>query len=144
MLTGWKVNIISKSKLQEKVKFAVENLLQLEKITEALAQVLVQSGVMSIIDLSASEPEEIQRILDIESEEAQTLIASAAEALENDAINNEPEEEDEIVSASAVPSARMGMIKDNGDSSDADADDSDKFSDAERRLREELAAFKLK
>ena len=144
MLTGWKVNIISKSKLQEKVKLAVENLLQLEKVTEAFAQVLVQSGVMSVIDLSASEAEEVQRILSVELEEAQTLIAAASEALENEAISNEPEEEDEIVSASAVPSARMGMIKDKVDSSDADAEDGDKFSDAERRLREELAAFKLK
>lgn len=141
MLTGWKVNIISKSKLQEKVKFAVENLVQLEGLTEAMAQMLVQSGVMSVIDLSAAEAEEVQKAIDFSIEEAQALIAVAGSAIENDEIENEPVEESEIISASAVPSQRMGMIKDNTQS---DADDADKFSDAEKRLREELAAFKLK
>ncbi|MDP7319888.1 MAG: transcription termination factor NusA [Bacteriovoracaceae bacterium] len=143
MLTGWKVNIISKIKLQEKVKLAVENLLQLEKLNEPSAQVLVQSGFMSIVDLSASEPEDVQKILEGTLEDAQALIAEASTAIENPEIANETDEEAEIISASAVPSTRMGMIKDSSDSSGED-DDSEKFSDAERRLREELAAFKLK
>ena len=143
MLTGYKVNIISKSKLQEKVKLAVENLLQLSELNEATAQVLVQSGVMSIVDLSASDAEDISKILSGSIEDAQALVAKASDAIENADINNEPEEEAEIVSASAVPSERMGMIKERTDTSTT-ADDSDKFSDAEKRLREELAAFKLK
>jgi N utilization substance protein A len=142
MLSGWKVNIISKSKLQEKVKVAVENLLQLDKVTDALAQVLVQSGVMSIIDLSASEVIEIQKYLNVTPEDAQAFITCAVDALENEEITNEPEEEAEIISASAVPSEKMSMIKESR--SGDDSDNSEKFSDAERRLREELAAFKLK
>lgn len=143
MLSGWKVNIISKAKLQEKVKLAVDNLFQIEGINEASAQVLVQSGVMSIVDLSASESEDIQKILDCDAETASNLISLAAQALENPDIANEPEEEAEIISASAVPSARMGVIKDSAEAN-ASGEDDDKFSDAERRLREELAAFKLK
>ncbi len=143
MLSGWKVNIISKSKLQEKVKLAVENLLQLENVNEASAQVLVQSGIMSIIDLSASQPEDVVKLLSCENDEAVKLIESAASAIENEEINNEPEEEAEIISASAVPSAKMGMIKESA-SAESSEEDGDKFSDAERRLREELAAFKLK
>lgn len=142
MLSGWKVNIISKTKLQEKVKFAVENLLQLEKVSESTAQVLVQSGVMSVIDLSASESEDIQKMLSVDADVAAALIAEAASAIENEDIANEPEEEAEIVSASAVPSARMGLIRDSR--AEGSEDDGDKFSDAERRLREELAAFKIK
>ena len=42
MLTGMRINILSKSKLQEKFKKATENLLQVEGITEAWSQVLVQ------------------------------------------------------------------------------------------------------
>lgn len=143
MLSGWKVNIVSKSKLQEKVKVAVENLSQLVGLSEAAAQVLVQSGIMSIIDLSASEPEDIQKMLDYSVEDAQKLIGEASKAIENPEIANEPEEEAEIVSASAVPSARMGMIKESDDQSNLE-ENGDKFSDAEKRLREELAAFKLK
>lgn len=144
MLTGWKVNIISKTKLQERVKLAVENLAQLDGVTEAYAQVLVQSGVMSIIDLSASEVSDIRRIIDCSDEDALALIDKASAAIESADIENEPSEEAEIISASAVPSARMGMIKEDSRTVSEDADDSDKFSDAEKRLREELAAFKLK
>lgn len=142
MLTGWKVNIISKSKLQEKVKASVENLTQLEGVTEATAQVLVQHGIMSVVDLSATDGEDLQKVLDIELAEAQKMVEMASAAIENDEIENEPMEEEEIVSASAVPSARMGMIK--SESEKSSGEDEDKFSEAEKRLREELAAFKLK
>tara|TARA_B100001971_G_C18268008_1_gene596111 strand:- start:44721 stop:46148 length:1428 start_codon:yes stop_codon:yes gene_type:complete len=146
MLSGWKVNIISKNKLQDRIKNAAINLVQLDEITEAYAQVLIQSGVMSIIDLSASEPSDIAKYLDVAEDDAKKLIAAATAAIENTEIENEPEEEEDIISASAVPSARMGLINSEsseGSSADGDAD-SDKFSEAERRLREELAAFKLK
>jgi N utilization substance protein A len=143
MLSGWKVNIISKSKLQEKVRVAVENLIQLGTVAEATAQMFVQSGYMSVVDLSAAEAEEIQRAVECTPEDAAAIIADAVAAIENPDIENEPAEEDEIISASAVPSQRMGMIKDSG-STGAEGEEGDKFSDAERRLREELAAFNLK
>lgn len=143
MLSGWKVNIISKSKLQEKVRIAVENLVQLSNVAEATAQMFVQSGYMSVVDLSAAEAEEIQKAVDCTAEEATAIIVEAVAAIENPDIENEPAEEDEIISASAVPSQRMGMIKDSA-STGAGGEDGDKFSDAERRLREELAAFNLK
>jgi N utilization substance protein A len=144
MLSGWKVNIISKSKLQEKVKFAVENLVQLDDIAETTAQMLVQIGIMSIVDLSAAEAEEIVKGLECSPEDAAKYIASATSAIENEDISNEPEEESEIISASAVPSQRMGMIKDSSAGRVGGGEADDKFSDAEKRLREELAAFKLK
>jgi len=145
MLSGWKVNIISKSKLQEKVKNAVANLQQLDTVTEATAQVLIQSGIMSIIDLSATEASDLSKWLDLDAEQAQTMIESATAGIENTEIENEPEEEEEIISASAVPSARMGMTNmRGGQAGDGSEEDGDKFSEAERRLREELAAFKLK
>lgn len=143
MLTGWKVNIISKAKLQDKVKFAVENLTQLDLVSEATAQVLVQGGIMSIVDLSAAEVEDVKKVLNCSDEEANKFIEAASSAIENEDIANEPEEEAEIVSASAVPS-RMGYISNKESAATEAGEDADKFSDAERRLREELAAFKLK
>jgi len=141
MLTGWKVNIISKTKLQEKIKMAVDNLVQLDGVSEATAQVLVQAGIMSVVDLSASESDDIQKIVICSPEDAASHVKAATEAIENEEIANEPGEESEIVSASAVPSQRMGLIRDGGDKGENEAD---KFSEAEKRLREELAAFKLK
>ena len=141
MLTNWKVNIISKTKLQESIKVAVVNLVQLDGVTEAIAQVLVQHGMMSVIDLSASDAEYIQKALGNTKEAAQAIIDVASAAIENEEISNEPDAEEEIISASAVP-VRPGYIKDSG--ATEEASEGEKFSDAERRLREELAAFKLK
>ena len=144
MLSGWKVNIISKAKLQDKVRLAVANLVQLDGVSEAQAQVLVQGGVMSIIDLSAADVQDIQRILDCSDKEAAVLIEEAATGIENTDVANEPQEEEEIISASAVPS-KMGYIASEGSKLEGDEDGAgDKFSEAEKRLREELAAFKLK
>lgn len=148
MLTGWKINIISKSKLQERVKLAVENLMQLANMNETTAQVLVQNGIMNIIDLSAAEADLVARITGRNAVDAKGIIDLAAAALENPDIKSDIEMEGEIVSASAVPQANSLVRKDNRPAVNATNKDgtpsSDKFSEAEKRLREELAAFKLK
>ena len=145
MLTGWKINIISKVKLQERIKLAVENLVQLPNVSEATAQVLVQKGIMSIVDLSAATPEDIARFLGKSAADAKVMIETAANALEDESIKSDLDENAEIISASAVPS-QSGFKR--AERSEAGAtkkgDDVTKFSEAERRLREELAAFKLK
>jgi len=135
------IKIDNNYKLQEKIKMAVDNLVQLDGVSEATAQVLVQAGIMSVVDLSASESDDIQKIVICSPEDAASHVKAATEAIENEEIANEPGEESEIVSASAVPSQRMGLIRDGGDKGENEAD---KFSEAEKRLREELAAFKLK
>lgn len=146
MLTGWKINIISKVKLQERVKLAVENLIQLASISEATAQVLVQKGIMSIVDLSAATVEDVARFLGKTTVDAKALIDAASAAMDDDSIVTDLDENAEIVSASAVPN-QTGFKKSEraaaapGEKKDADMN---KFSEAERRLREELAAFKLK
>ena len=139
MLSGWKINIISKSKLQEQVKAAVENLSQLDIVTPAIAQVLVHADFTSIVDLSASSAEEVAKVAGTSQEEAQKYIDAALAAVESGEYSLEPEESEDYVSASAIPNndgfKRVAKDKE---------DDGDKFSDAEKRLREELAAFKLK
>ena len=140
ILTGHKVNIISKTKLQEQVKLSVANLMQLENIAETMAQVLVQSGVMSVADLSALEVSELARYLDSSDEEASQLLETVHKRIEEGAIDLDVSEDTELVSASAVP-AYNGMMNNE---SRKDETDNDKFSEVERRLREELAAFKLK
>lgn len=143
MLTSWKVNIVSKSKLQEKVTLAVENLTQLEGLNEATAQMLVQNGVMSIIDLSAAEVSDVTSILGTTEERATEVIGIATSAVEKQEVKLDIEEDEEIISASAIP-GRYGYIRSDDSNTNEEEDDKQKFSDAERRLREELAAFKLK
>lgn len=142
MLTGWKINIISKVKLQERVKLAVENLIQLSNISEATAQVLVQKGIMSIVDLSAAAPEDVARYLGKSAADAKAMIETASAALEDDSIKTDLDEDAEIISASAVPN--QSGFKTSERTEVKKGEDVTKFSEAERRLREELAAFKLK
>jgi N utilization substance protein A len=140
MLTGWKVNIVSKSKLQDKINLAVESFLTVDGVNETTAQFLVQAGFMSIVDLSAADVSEIVEITKGTEEDSQAIITAAAEKIEKGEVDLDAASEDEVISASAVPS-RNGYIKEQAGSAEEGAD---KFSEAERRLREELAAFKLK
>jgi len=139
ILTGYKVNIISKNKLQEKIQKSVQNLMQMEGLNEANAQVLVQSGVMSIIDLHESKVGEIMEMLGFENDSAESLIKLAVDAVEKNEIELQVNEADELISAQAVP-----LYDGRLEESETEDSDASKFSEAERRLREELAAFKLK
>ncbi len=143
MLSGYRINIISKTKLQERINRAAENLAQVEGMTETRAQVLVQHSVMAIGDLSVMEAEELAKILNIGSNDAQEILDNTHKAIESGNITLQPDEEDELVSASAVP-PYCGILSSADGAETSEVDESDKFSDAERRLREELAAFKLK
>ncbi len=141
MLTGYKINIISKAKLQERIKRSAVNLAQIPSIHDAWAQVLVQNGVMGIGDLSAMEPAALAQILGVLPPLAEQILAETHRAIEEGTVDMQIEEEEDIVSASAVP-AYHGMIEEGAGGETAHSEN--KFSEAEKRLREELAAFKLK
>jgi N utilization substance protein A len=139
MLTGYKINIISKTKLQEKIKKAVISLMQIVSVSDARAQMMVQNGIMSIADLAAMDAEALAGILSGNVADAQTILKDTHAAIEQGTISLADDEE-ELVSASAVP-AYKGLLDKH---KEGEVDEKDKFSEAERRLREELAAFKLK
>ena len=141
MLTGFKINILSKSKLQEKFKKAAENLLQIPGVTETRAQMLIQHGVMSVSDLVGQTSEWLVESLEISKADADIILKNTLEAIDAGTIVLEPKEEEEMISASAIP-AYKGMVE--KEASEEDKGEHGKFSEAERRLREELAAFKLK
>jgi N utilization substance protein A len=139
MLTGYKINIISKSKLQEKIKKAVENLVQITSISDARAQMLVQNGIMSLGDLAALDAERLSEIIHGSEADASNILRDTHDAIEKGVVTLQ-DDEDELVSASAVPAYRGLLDKHKEEKIDG----KDKFSEAEKRLREELAAFKLK
>jgi N utilization substance protein A len=101
---------------------------------------LVQNGLMSIVDLSEASTDEVAKILAVAKSVAEQIVADAIARMESGDIKVAPEIEDEIISASAVPSTSAY----HGDKPRVAVDEAHKFNDAERRLREELAAFKLK
>jgi N utilization substance protein A len=143
MLSGFNINIISRTKLQEKVQSASENLRQLSDVSDAHATVLVQNGLMNIGDLISSEAQEISQILHIALDDAEKILLNAKKAVEDGTVELAAKEDEELISASAVP-AYSGLLSNDGGNEDSGAGDKEKFSEAERRLREELAAFKLK
>ncbi len=141
MLTGYKVDIISKTKLQEKIKKSLSNLMQLELISDTKAQVLVQGGVMSLGDLISAEKEFLVELLSVDESEVDSILSAVNKAVEAEEVSLTLEEEEDLVSASAVP-AYNGLL-DKSQNEDGPTEE-EKFSEAEKRLREELAAFKLK
>jgi N utilization substance protein A len=140
MLTGMRINILSKSKLQEKFKKATENLVQVDGVTEAWSQVLVQEGIMSVGDLSVLKVDELMDLIGVGQVEAEKIVTNTLKAIEEGEVELAIEEDGDLVSASAVP-AYKGLL--NAEKY-GEKSEKDKFSDAEKRLREELAAFKIK
>jgi N utilization substance protein A len=140
MLCGYKINIISKTKLQGRITKAATNLQQIDAITDAYSQVLVQNGVMGIGDLVATEAADIAHILKITEDAAGVMLQKAKDLVASGSAVFLGEEEEDLVSASAVPAYDGQLSKEDDD----DETKSDKFSEAERRIREELAAFKIK
>ena len=96
---------------------------------------------MNIGDLVAMEVSDMVRVLEIAETECEEILNSTKELIDKAEIALAPEEEEELVSASAVP-AYNGLL--NGEAEGEGEEGADKFSEAEKRLREELAAFKLK
>ena len=141
MLTGNRVNIISKSKLQEKIRRSVENLLQVPGMSEAQAQVLVQQDVLTITDLGVLEVPVLSRMLGISEEDAQDMLDRTGKAMDAEGVKLYLEEDEELVAAYANPTYK-GMIE-SGTGKKKEGE-GDKFMEAEKRLREELASFKLK
>ena len=141
MLSGYKVNIISKTKLQEKIKKSADLLQEIPGVSDAKAQVLVQEGVMGLNDLASLLPENLKDMLNIEEKEAEALLEATKNFMKESDSPLQTEEEEELISASAVPAYKGILEKQNVHGKD---DEQSKFSDAEKRLREELAAFKLK
>lgn len=140
MLTGWKINIISKTKLQEKIHRSVENLLQVEGINDALAQVLTHDGIMSVNDLKNMPVGELAKLTGMNHDSADKIIKAAFQGITSGNLKPMVEGDEEIITASAVPSQSGFIQKERG----GDVDENmNKFSEAEKRLREELAAFKL-
>ena len=113
--------------------------MQIVSVSDARAQMMVQNGIMSIADLAATEAETLSRILSGSEEDSAQILKDTHDAIEQGTITLDDDEE-ELVSASAIP-AYKGLLDKH---KDVQGDGKDKFSEAERRLREELAAFKLK
>ncbi|MBN23313.1 MAG: transcription termination/antitermination protein NusA [Bdellovibrionaceae bacterium] len=78
-LTGWKLDIVSKTTLQQRTEESVFNLQHIEGVNETLAHAIYQSGFVNIRQVAEAEPSQLQVIAGFETLEA-------AEKLKNQAM----------------------------------------------------------
>ncbi len=78
-LIGWKVDILSKSKLDTRTKAAIANLKNIEGLTDTLAQSIYQCGFLNVLDLSEQSIETLARIPGFENEGAATELKRKAQ-----------------------------------------------------------------
>jgi N utilization substance protein A len=76
-LTGWRIDIISETKIQEMNARAREELKLIEGLSETLVEILVRHGYRAINDVADAEPEELVEFLGIDPERADRIIKGA-------------------------------------------------------------------
>jgi N utilization substance protein A len=82
-LTGWRLDIISKSKLQKRTAEAIFNLQHIEGINETMAQAIYQAGFFNVRQVADAQLENLQKIPGYDmAEKAQKLKESAAAVVE--------------------------------------------------------------
>jgi N utilization substance protein A len=80
-ITGWKLDIISKTKLQKRVQDAIANLILVEGVNETQARALAQIGILNIRQLSEMTLEALVRVPGFEDREIAERGHSKAKAL---------------------------------------------------------------
>ncbi len=80
-ITGWKLDIISKTKLQKRLQDAVANLVLIEGMNETQARALAQVGVLNIRQLAETNVEVLFKVPGLEEREVAERYKSRAQAL---------------------------------------------------------------
>lgn len=78
-LTGWKVDIRSESKMKELIQEHKTLIARIPSLGEIRAEILVNEGYKDPKDISLMDPRTLTKILRLTPEEAQTIIAGAAD-----------------------------------------------------------------
>jgi N utilization substance protein A len=138
MLTGWRLDIISKSKLQKRMADAIFNLQHIEGINETLAQGLYQTGFLNVFQVAEAQIETLMKVPGFASEEeAQSLKARAQSVVEKGGEALLLGKDGTRLESSVAPRPVVGggTVPATGAAGGKDAK-----SLAEERLRQELAA----
>jgi N utilization substance protein A len=78
-LVGWDIEIMTASELEDQIDRAVGSFMELEGMTEDLAQRLVEQGYLSYDDLSVIEPDALMEMGGLSEEEVDALVEQADE-----------------------------------------------------------------
>ncbi len=78
-LVGWDIEIMTASELEEQIDRAVSAFMEIEGMTEDLAQRLVEQGYLSYDDLSVIEPDALMEMGGMTSEQVDLIVEQADE-----------------------------------------------------------------
>ena len=81
MLTGWRLDIISKTKLHKRMADAIFNLQHIEGVNETLAQGIYQTGFVNVFQVAEGSPETLMKIPGFASEEEAKSLKTRAQAV---------------------------------------------------------------
>ncbi|MEW6055277.1 MAG: transcription termination factor NusA [Bdellovibrionota bacterium] len=134
MLTGWRLDIISKTKLQKRMADAVFNLQHIEGVNETLAQGLYQTGFLNVFQVAEAQIESLMKVPGFGTEEeaknlklrAQTVVEKGGEAIMLTKDGTPLESTQQVKTGPSIQSP-AGPVRDSK-------------SLAEERLRQEMAA----
>lgn len=131
-IMGKKVNVISRSKLKEKVNEAVKELVQVEGVSEVTAHSLVQKDIFTVVDLAKTSVDELTQILG--DDVAENVKSNAEKTVKENTYTPAPEinlvESYSFAKLFNLPKKRRLATNQS--------------QEAEMRLREELKSFNLK
>ncbi|MBI2711302.1 MAG: transcription termination/antitermination protein NusA [Bdellovibrio sp.] len=80
-LTGWRLDIISKSKLQKRTAEAIFNLQHIDGVNETIAQGIYQAGFMNVRQVAEATLEALQKIPGYDTVETATTLKERAAAV---------------------------------------------------------------
>jgi N utilization substance protein A len=76
-LCGWDIEIMTNDELEQQIERAVAGFMQIEGMTEELAQRLVEQGYLSYDDLSVIEPDDLMEMGGMTEEQVNAIVAQA-------------------------------------------------------------------
>ena len=82
-ITGWKIDIRSRSKYDESSKAQLDELIGIEGVDEAIAEKLINSDILNVEAVINAETPELEEILEIDNETAENIKEQAKLFLEN-------------------------------------------------------------
>jgi N utilization substance protein A len=80
-LTGWKIDIKSESKMEKISAEILESFKNLPNVGDVASRALYNEGFRSIQDVAEVNPEDLARVLEIEKEKAEEIVASALQMI---------------------------------------------------------------
>jgi len=80
-LTGWRLDIISKSKLQKRTAEAIFNLQHIESVNETMAQAIYQAGFLNVRQVAEAAIESLQKVPGYDSAELASSLKARAVAV---------------------------------------------------------------